>query len=554
MTHSMHSLHLCDFPLNHRELYHLVSSYPTYIFSYAISNRKYIFLFLSRCNSKASYLPRQSREKLNIDPDHGIYKLTLTSNEDCINHNNNSGFHAHHAQHTTDLLASSKCNNLPDVLPVGVKIHHPASQNAPRYGSNNNISTAQQHHMNNRTPTSPQTAPPHPHYHPHYNNHHHHQHPNHQSSAGYPLKSVFNFNINRHNGPTSPPTVVSPTPPILAYGRGSGLTSSTESLPAVAALAPIQYNSASPTKFVSQSNIDLKNSVNYPIAVHNNILTTNSDTNKMLEPEHGSEPCRQSPYSIRHEFVSRKSSLEDHRTNSSGSGAIRSSASPTSMQTARKEASDKVIRKDSLKENIDKITQLQSKLMASHVHDQEKLSRESSFRKEKIESEVVAVPPAAVTTISTATSPIQMDEPAAFPSKTTEAILMTSTSSDVDSLKLLQRTELVLRVSAPTSEAASQTDDTLEKSSSPIAADICDPKSADSSCPPSPSRIIRYSESAAAELDCVQLSQELMRHLSPSDRLHHILGKFTNAVFKVFISNHDFLMQLLRPIDHQQTM
>lgn len=422
------------------------------------------------------------------------------------------------------------------MLPVGVKIHHPASQNAPRYGSNNNISTGQQqqHHMNNRTPTSPQTAPPHPHYHPHYNNHHHHQHPNHQTSAGYPLKSVFNFNTNRHNGPTSPPTVVSPTPPILAYGRGSGLTSSTESLPAVAALAPSHFNSTSPTKFVSQSNIDLKNSVNYPMVVHNNILTTNSDTNKMLDPEHGSEPSRQSPYSIRHEFVSRKSSLEDHRTNSPGSGSIRSSASPTAVQNARKEASEKVIRKDSLKENIDKITQLQSKLMASHVHDQDKLSRESSFRKEKIESEVIAVPPAAVTTISTATSPIQMDEPASFTSNTTEAIVMTSTTSNVESLKLLQRTELVLRVSAPTSEAASQTDDTLEKSTSTIAADICDPKSADNSCPASPTRIIRYSESAAAELDCIQLSQELVRQLSPSDRLHHILGMFKNTLFKSF--------------------
>lgn len=328
--------------------------------------------------------------------------------------------------------------------------------------------------------------------------------------------------------------MVSPTPPILAYGRGSGLASSTESLPAVAALSPSQFNSASPTKFVSQSNIDLKNSVSYPNVVHNNILTTNSDNNKMSEPEHGTEPSRQSPYSIRHEFVSRKSSLEDHRTKSPANGSIRSSVSPTLMQTARKEASDKVIRKDSLKENIDKITQLQSKLMASHVHDQEKLSRESSFRKERMESEVVAAPLAAVTTISTATSPIQMDEPATFTSNTTEAIIMTTSTSDVDSLKLLQRTELVLRVSAPTSEAASQTDDTLEKSTSTISADICDPKSADNSCPPSPTRIIRYSESAAAELDCVQLSQELVRQLSPSDRLHHILGTFWNTPFKKF--------------------
>ncbi|EDW47840.1 GM21531 [Drosophila sechellia] len=88
-----------------------------------------------RSNSKASYLPRQSLEKLNnTDPDHGIYKLTLTSNEDLVAHTKPS-------YGVTGKLP----NNLPDVLPLGVKLHQqpklqPGSPNGDanvtlRYGS-----------------------------------------------------------------------------------------------------------------------------------------------------------------------------------------------------------------------------------------------------------------------------------------------------------------------------------------------------------------------------------------------------------------------------------
>ncbi|EDX07068.1 GD11039 [Drosophila simulans] len=102
-----------------------------------------------RSNSKASYLPRQSLEKLNnTDPDHGIYKLTLTSNEDLVAHTKPS-------YGVTGKLP----NNLPDVLPLGVKLHQqpklqPGSPNGDanvtlRYGSNNNL-----------TGNSPTVAPP----------------------------------------------------------------------------------------------------------------------------------------------------------------------------------------------------------------------------------------------------------------------------------------------------------------------------------------------------------------------------------------------------------
>lgn len=71
-------------------------------------------------------MPRQSHEKLTSDPDHGSYKLTLNSNEDCI-----------HLPHYNGQLHSTKINNLPDVLPLGVKIK---SVSATRYGSNTTLS------------------------------------------------------------------------------------------------------------------------------------------------------------------------------------------------------------------------------------------------------------------------------------------------------------------------------------------------------------------------------------------------------------------------------
>lgn len=80
---------------------------------------------LCRSNSKASYLPRQSHEKLTSDPDHGSYKLTLNSNEDCI-----------HLPHYNGQLHSTKINNLPDVLPLGVKIK---GVSATRYSSNTTL-------------------------------------------------------------------------------------------------------------------------------------------------------------------------------------------------------------------------------------------------------------------------------------------------------------------------------------------------------------------------------------------------------------------------------
>lgn len=486
------------------------------IFFFFNNNLKFVFFFiLFRCNSKASYLPRQSREKLNIDPDHGIYKLTLTSNEDCINHNNN-GYH-----HQNDLLAS-KCNNLPDVLPVGVKVH---TSQSPRYGSNNNLSTAQQQYHHHKLMASPQTAPP------QQQHYHHHNYNSPQSATSYSMKSVFNFNRHTMSSPVSPTSTM--LPPHQSFNR---ISNSTES---IVTAASVFHPPTPPAKYVSQSNIDLKKT---------HILTT-SDTNTKLFP--GSDETeqyfvndgndnqpqtppttiatlpttttttttRQSPYTIRHEFVSRKLSLEDQTNNSMA----------VNRSTTKKE-SEKVIRKDSLKENIDKITQLQSKLMSAHLHEQQQdkvqLGRESSFRNnlkdesttristEPIESFTTSAQPVAILN-AIAPTPVIVAE-----IKETTIIPSSTNTIDIDSLKLLQRTEIVLRLNAPTSEVASQTDDTLGCPS--LQSALC-AKSEDDQQQLTCDTSIRLG-SSLTELDCEQLSQELMRQLSPTDRLHHILG------------------------------
>lgn len=389
-------------------------------------------------------MPRQSREKLNSDPDHGSYKLTLTSNEDCINEN---------GVFLDDNL-SPKCNNLPDVLPVGAKIH----SSSPRYGSNNNI------HPNyiKSTPSAPV------------------QH-------AYPMKSMFNFNQNRNSSPspTSPP-----------YGRNLS-------------------ESISP-KYMSQSNVDLKKT-------H---ILANADTNKMAFLENDGvdltastqATSRQSPYALRNEFV--------NRTNTSNQfvpmGVNRSiSLTPTTKD-------DKLIRKDSLKENIDKITQLQSKLMSAHLSESEKnianlcrdLNVKNNVNNDKQDIDLI-IPvqqtgePKHIESTDDEISEtiVTRTDAAVVVAEISETTIAPVVNNGDVGVHMIQRTEIVLRLNAPTSEAASQTDGYESMSSD---CEDCDDDH-------NQSNKSRHSE----ELDCEKLSLDLISQLSPTDRLHHIFGKKT---------------------------
>lgn len=311
------------------------------------------------------------------------------------------------------------------------------------------------------------------------------------------MKSMFNFNQNRNStpSPTSPP-----------YGRN--------------------HNESISPKYMSQSNIDLKKT-------H---ILANADTNKIAFLENDSvdltanmqTSSRQSPYALRNEFVNRKISFEDrtNTTNQFGPMAVNRAMSLT--PTIKDE---KLIRKDSLKENIDKITQLQSKLMSAHLSESEKnianLCRDLNVKNnvsDKQDSDLI-IPVhqkgemeqveqnddgKIETKVARPNSPIVVAEI----SETTITPVVNNGDGDIG-VHMIQRTEIVLRLNAPTSEAASQTDGYESMSSDYEDGDDIQIQS----------NKLRHSE----DLDCEKLSMDLISQLSPTDRLHHILGEEHNC-------------------------
>ncbi|CAD7077697.1 unnamed protein product [Hermetia illucens] len=463
---------------------------------------------LRRRNSKASYLPRQTTDKLinATDPDHGSYKLTLTSNEDSINHSSSS-YHE-------DIL-SSKCNNLPDVLPVGVKMQPSppsSSSSSPRYGSNNNINMV----------TPPHTAPA-------------------LISGGYPMKSMFHFqppssqaSHHQHHNNRLATSPIATSPPSYSMAALNRSTSS-----------PMNSSDSISPKYMSQSTIDLKKT---------HIFESTEEHAKVLSPAQSesnitAQDKPRSPYSSKREYrkaeVARKLSLEDQNKDEGRIvraelvNTVLSSSPPTTK------SEEKAIRKDSLRGNIEKITQLQSKLMSAHLvengADRTLLGYTSKtveikskiIEKEPIKTPEPKSPPPQTKTVS---SPVP---------ETPESERISQMDTEIDGLKLMQRTEIILRLNAPTMEAASQTDETLETELSRIKLgdapkqDSDETKTEDLKTPPPIE--LRPRQKHPEEIDCDNLSKDLVSHLSPSDKLHQILAP------KIFKSTADYVNGLYNP-------
>lgn len=268
---------------------------------------------------------------------------------------------------------------------------------------------------------------------------------------------------------------------------------------------------------MSQSNVDLKKT-------H---ILANADTNKIafLESDgvdltaNTQATNRQSPYALRNEFVNRKISFED-RTNTSnqfGSMAVNRSLSLT--PTVKDE---KLIRKDSLKENIDKITQLQSKLMSAHLSESEKnianLCRDLNVNAKNIASEkldsdlIIPIESKQIDALDESqTTRIESPVVVAEISDTTIAGPM-----DEDGVHMIQRTEIVMRLNPLTSEAASQTDDYESMQSD---CEDCDDD-----------QIYGIKLRHTDDLDCEKLSMDLISQLSPTDRLHHVFSELNSKL------------------------
>lgn len=443
---------------------------------------------IRRCNSKASYLPRQSLEKLSsTDPDHGSYKLTLTSNEDSVIHTTNT---TNNNNSKSDLInGGSKCNNLPDVLPVGAKLQ-PSSPTSttggsPRYGSNTSLS-----------PTSPGTPnyPPPP-------------YPNMKMFITKPPSMPPN---SRHSSPVSAYINMNSSAPTTGNVGNGGFNRSQS------------YDASSP-KYMSQSTIDLKKTqiLESPEEQQQPQPPSFSHAEKVLSPAQSESNINS--FSPRKEFkefhrseVVRKLSLEERDP---GEGRI---VRAELVNATLSNSENKITRKDSLRENIEKITQLQSKLMSAHTH--------TTAVAPPIKTVHAPPPPRATETVveaqtQTPEPPPEVELPQASPSPVVlpnspvpceMSSIISQMEPTTDGLKLMQRTEVILRVNPVTNEVASQTDELLELDASRI-------KLNDNRDDALQRTTLQPRQKHPIEVDCDKVLKELVSLLPQNDRLLEIL-------------------------------
>lgn len=448
------------------------------------------YLFRCRCNSKASYLPRQTCDKINIaDPDHGSYKLTLTSNEDSVIHNSNIKGNYNDENNIMQHIIPTKCNNLPDVLPLAVKLHSPATSPTSnssvqlRYGSNNNISTSNSNNNNNNSYNPPSY---------HYNHMHHNM-------------------LNRQNSSPTPPTYSTVTTPTTntTYCRSPSL------------------DMPSP-KYMSQSSVDLTKpqqtiyeSKHETIQIPDSILTpaqSDNSLNRSSTGSNGSVPIFQRT------DVSRKLILEERDPGIVRAELVNTVLSASPSPTVKLSLTDDkkpMIRQDSLKENIEKISQLQSKLMSAHV-----IEKQLGFTAKtiKIETQIASIetvkasremtkPLPSLERIVTDLDECGVEEPAPVEEEPSEEPPPT------------QKSELTPRLN-PTTEVGSQTD-TLP--------DVGQLKLDDD--PETPTRTtLQPRQKLPIEFDCDKLILDLVNVLPCQDKLYDVLSPRTLKTFEDYVS------------------
>ncbi|KAL5285823.1 SHROOM2 family protein [Megaselia abdita] len=436
-----------------------------------------------RCNSKASYLPRQTCDKINIaDPDHGSYKLTLTSNEDSVIHNSNIKGNYNDENNIMQHIIPTKCNNLPDVLPLAVKLHSPATSPTSnssvqlRYGSNNNISSSNSNNNNNNTYNPPSY---------HYNHHH-------------------NI-LNRQNSSPTPPTysaTVTP-PPNTTYCRSPSL------------------DMPSP-KYMSQSTIDLTKpqqtiyeSKQETIQIPDSILTPAQSDNSLNRSSTGSNVIFQRT------DVSRKLILEERDPGIVRAELVNTVLSASPSPTVKLSSTDDkkpMIRQDSLKENIEKISQLQSKLMSAHV-----IEKQLGFTAKTIKIETQ------IASIETVKANRETTKPLERIVTDLDDCGETEEEKSPEEPVTTQKSELTLRLNpliTPTSEMGSQTDSLPDLGLLKIEDDTEIPTRT----------TLQPRQKLPIEFDCDKLIVDLVNVLPSQDKLYDVLSPKTHKTFEDYVS------------------
>ncbi|XP_032570505.1 protein Shroom isoform X4 [Drosophila sechellia] len=428
-----------------------------------------------RSNSKASYLPRQSLEKLNnTDPDHGIYKLTLTSNEDLVAHTKPS-------YGVTGKLP----NNLPDVLPLGVKLHQqpklqPGSPNGDanvtlRYGSNNNL-----------TGNSPTVAPP-----PYY--------------GGGQRYST----------------------PVLGQGYGKSPKPVTPQQYTRSQSYDVKHTSTVTMPPMSQSHVDLKQAAHDLETTLEEVLPTATPT---PTPTPTPSPPRLSPASSHSDCSLSTSSLEctinpiatpipKPEAHIFRAEVISTTLNTNPLTTPPKPAMN---RQESLRENIEKITQLQSVLMSAHLCDTSLLGGYTT--------PLITSPTASFANEPLMTPPLPPSPPPPLePEEEQEENDMPDKQPEIEELQLMQRSELVLMVNPKpsTTDMACQTDE-LEDRDTDLEAAREEHQTRTT---------LQPRQRQPIELDYEQMSRELVKLLPPGDKIADILTPKICKPTSQYVSN-----------------
>ncbi|KAI9583409.1 hypothetical protein GQX74_005157 [Glossina fuscipes] len=515
------------------------------------------------CNSKASYLPRQSLEKqTSSDPDRGSYKMTLHSNEDLVA--------TKIASHDILTQNGKLPNNLPDVLPLGVKLQPTLCGTSTAATSLNNSSMLRSGSNNNLASTSPtqqQTADTLP-----------------NVFAGYPQQ--------RHTAPVLNTFSLS-----ASYNRSQSLVdadSVNNNLTTNIAGTNNNHNHI-PNRYIMTAlavdsktalmNLEVTREGSAPPPIiasqHHKLLNSFTDDHLMHDE-------RISQHS------SSSSSLNSNQTsNESESKIFRAELVNTTLPNSPNISKKAVIRQESLRENIEKITQLQSQLMSAHISDnllmsgfgvtsnynnniksslinnqiidRQKTSEETEKKslvdctqvhagENNKEYHINAKKRAAETRAITSDGTEMEMKKAIFSPKPDpveckeskeEKNILSQLDSNTDSLKLIQRSELILRVNPSTVEVASQTEDDFNHShnDSDMQRMTDNHNTSKETSPETPLHTtLQPRQIHSIELDCEKRSQELARMLPPNDNLILMLAPpgrktVTDYVSQLYNSN-----------------
>lgn len=199
---------------------------------------------------------------------------------------------------------------------------------------------------------------------------------------------------------------------------------------------------------------------------------------------------------------------------------------------------DRINRTDSLKENIDTITQLQAKLLSTQLHD----SSASDFRRDSNgdasipeDDSLSADDTSSVSQLSSESltsndineilDAESMDSARPFSPIASAVATQCETQSQYDEVEHAQTSIVAKMNETIMSDVGSQTDESILDSFSLTT------NSHNANGLPTKTVIVTRSR-FADEFDCEKLTDDLVQQLSPNDRLRHILGKLIGTVVR----------------------